>query len=131
LYWVMDGSGLGFSQPQFWHAMPWGRPPQQSQHRAEGDLQGVLAKASTQLPRCLLLDDQSPAQHARHDRRALQRRRQCLPAYPADRLCERVNWLISGLWFRSQAPRAPPVFVVAEALLMSSEEAHKARNSWS
>src|ERR1700676_2361349 len=29
LYWVMDGSGLGFSQHQFWHTMPWGRPPQQ------------------------------------------------------------------------------------------------------
>src|SRR5664279_420539 len=29
LYWVMDGSGLGCSQPQFWHSMPWGRPPQQ------------------------------------------------------------------------------------------------------
>src|ERR1019366_129707 len=29
LYWVMDGSGLGCLQPQFWHAMPWGRPPQQ------------------------------------------------------------------------------------------------------
>jgi hypothetical protein len=29
LYWVMGGSGLGWSQPQFWHAMPWGRPPQQ------------------------------------------------------------------------------------------------------
>jgi hypothetical protein len=26
----MDGSGLGCSQPQFWHAMPWGRPPQQT-----------------------------------------------------------------------------------------------------
>ena len=33
------------------------------------------------------------------------------------------------LWFRSQAPRAPPVFVVAEALLMSSEEAHQAWNT--
>src|ERR1700683_3399072 len=30
LYWVTDGSGLGCSQPQFWHLMPWGRPPQQS-----------------------------------------------------------------------------------------------------
>src|SRR5271166_2128845 len=28
LYWVTDGSGLGCSQLQFWHAMPWGRPPQ-------------------------------------------------------------------------------------------------------
>jgi transposase len=25
----VDGSGLGCSQPQFWHSMPWGRPPQQ------------------------------------------------------------------------------------------------------
>src|ERR1700727_2362247 len=29
LYWVMDGSGFGYSQSQFWHSMPWGRPPQQ------------------------------------------------------------------------------------------------------
>ena len=35
------------------------------------------------------------------------------------------------LLFRSKAPRAPPVFVVAEALLMSSEEAHQAWNTWS
>jgi hypothetical protein len=34
LYWVMDGSGPGFSQQQFWHAMPWGRPPQQSNTRS-------------------------------------------------------------------------------------------------
>ena len=33
------------------------------------------------------------------------------------------------LWFRSQAPIAPPVFVVAEALLMGSEEAHQAWNT--
>src|SRR6516225_1593624 len=32
LYWVMDGSGPGCSQPQFWHAMPWGRPPQHFLH---------------------------------------------------------------------------------------------------
>jgi hypothetical protein len=25
----MDGSELGCFQPQAWHAMPWGRPPQQ------------------------------------------------------------------------------------------------------
>jgi hypothetical protein len=25
----MDGSSLGGSQLQFWHSMPWGRPPQQ------------------------------------------------------------------------------------------------------
>jgi hypothetical protein len=25
----MDGSGFGCSQPQFWHSIPWGRPPQQ------------------------------------------------------------------------------------------------------
>ncbi len=30
------------------------------------------------------------------------------------------------LWFRLQAPSAPPVFVVAVALLMGSEEAHQA-----
>ena len=29
LCWVMDASGLGCSQPQDWHAMPWGRPHQQ------------------------------------------------------------------------------------------------------
>jgi hypothetical protein len=29
LYWVMDGSGFGYSQSQFWHSMQWGRPPQQ------------------------------------------------------------------------------------------------------
>src|SRR5438093_392014 len=28
LYSLMDGSGLGCSQLQFWHTMPWGRPPQ-------------------------------------------------------------------------------------------------------
>jgi len=37
----------------------------------------------------------------------------------------------ASLWFRSQAPRAPPVFVFAEALLTSPEEACQARNSWS
>jgi hypothetical protein len=42
LYWVMDGSGLGCSQPQFWHAMPWGRPPQQSLN-AGGD-RGTFAR---------------------------------------------------------------------------------------
>src|SRR5215469_11644393 len=35
------------------------------------------------------------------------------------------------LWFRLQAPRAPPVFVFAEALLMGSEEAHQAWNTCS
>src|SRR6185312_8452041 len=39
LYWVTDGSGLGCSQLQFWHAMPWGRPPQ---HGSPG---GSLARA--------------------------------------------------------------------------------------
>jgi hypothetical protein len=34
LYSVMDGSGLGCSQLQFWHTMPWGRPPQQSRNFA-------------------------------------------------------------------------------------------------
>jgi hypothetical protein len=28
LYWVMDGSRIGDQQLEFWHAMPWGRPPQ-------------------------------------------------------------------------------------------------------
>ena len=37
--------------------------------------------------------------------------------------------LPGSLWFRSQAPRAPPVFVVAETLLMGSEEAHQAWNT--
>jgi len=32
------------------------------------------------------------------------------------------------LWFRFRAPRAPPVFVFAKALLMRSEEAHQAWN---
>jgi hypothetical protein len=35
------------------------------------------------------------------------------------------------LWFRSQAPRMPPVFVVAAALLMSSEEFYQAWNTCS
>src|SRR5271169_1493990 len=35
------------------------------------------------------------------------------------------------LWFRFQAPRAPPVFVSAEALLTSPEEFRQARNTWS
>src|SRR5271156_94127 len=35
------------------------------------------------------------------------------------------------LWFRFQAPRAPPVFVFAVALLTSPEEARQARNIWS
>src|SRR4051812_16467069 len=35
LYWVMDGSGFGCSQPQFWHAMPWGRPLQHFQTDGE------------------------------------------------------------------------------------------------
>jgi hypothetical protein len=29
LYWVMDGSGFGLVTAPIWHAMPWGRPPQQ------------------------------------------------------------------------------------------------------
>ena len=53
---------------------------------AEGDIQGVLAQASARLPRCLLSDHQSPAQYARHDRRAMQRCRS--PAYPA--VCLRI-----------------------------------------
>ena len=61
-------------------------PDLQSQYRTEGDLQSVLAQASARLPRCLLLDDQSSAQHARHDRRAMQRCRKRLPAHPPDRL---------------------------------------------
>lgn len=32
------------------------------------------------------------------------------------------------LWFRSQAPHAPPVFVIAEALLIGVEDAHQAWN---
>ena len=35
------------------------------------------------------------------------------------------------LWFRLQAPRAPPVFVFAEALPTSAGEARWARNTWS
>jgi hypothetical protein len=35
------------------------------------------------------------------------------------------------LWFRFQAPRAPPVFVFAAALLTSPEEARQAWNTWS
>jgi hypothetical protein len=31
----MDGSGLGWLQLQFWHAMPWGRPPQHFQTGGE------------------------------------------------------------------------------------------------
>src|SRR5207237_7072999 len=35
------------------------------------------------------------------------------------------------LWFRLQVPRAPPVFVFAEALLTSAEEARHAWAIWS
>jgi hypothetical protein len=35
------------------------------------------------------------------------------------------------LWYRFQAPRAPPVFVFAAALLTSPEEARQAWNTWS
>ncbi len=45
------------------------------------------------------------------------------------RLPARAN--LGPLWFRLQAPRAPPVFVFAEALLTSAEKARQARNTWS
>jgi hypothetical protein len=35
LYWVTDGSGFGCLTAQFWHAMPWGRPPQHLQTEGE------------------------------------------------------------------------------------------------
>jgi hypothetical protein len=58
----------------------------QSQHRAEGDIQAVLTQASARLPRCLLLDHKSQAQHARHDRCPMQRGRKRLPPHPNLRL---------------------------------------------
>src|SRR5271156_1130111 len=61
-----------------------------------------------------------------------------VPASPVPRLHQYYEGATTSrprepgpLWFRFQAPRAPPVFVFAVALLTSPEEARQARNIWS
>src|SRR3954471_20434850 len=60
LYWVMDGSGFGCSQPQFWHAMPWGRP---LQHLAGPGMVGCSLLSGPDDPDAAQTQRRSPSPH--------------------------------------------------------------------
>jgi hypothetical protein len=46
----MDGSGFGCSQPQFWHAMPWGRPLQHGRVTGASEQMVVVKVPGVVLP---------------------------------------------------------------------------------
>src|SRR5271166_4373298 len=85
LYWVTDGSGLGCSQLQFWHAMPWGRPPQHGSRKRHSDLVSFRRLCDTDGLRASKLQhaiqrtdcDANLSRSAR-----IRARPQCVPDYP-------------------------------------------------